>query len=309
MNDRYRDTVRLLLDITPHVFAGGGFALKGGTAINMFIRDMPRLSVDLDLVHVDAASDRDQALGDIRRRLDEIRAALTKRGFNAPPARPVGDESRLLVSRSGLTVKVEVNTVFRGTVLPPVRMDLCAAAETLFSRTLTVPALAVEEVYAGKLVAAMDRQHPRDLFDVMKLREAGGITALTRQTFVACLCGHNRPINELLTPNRIDIARAFENDFVGMTFEGVTLDRLQATRDWLFSTLPASLSHDERRFLASLKAGRPDWALMPFPHLQTLPAVRWKLRNIETLKAKNPKKHAAMLATLERKLSELPEPD
>ncbi|MBF0393841.1 MAG: nucleotidyl transferase AbiEii/AbiGii toxin family protein [Alphaproteobacteria bacterium] len=217
MNDRYRDTVRLLLDITPHVFAGGGFALKGGTAINMFIRDMPRLSVDLDLVHVDAASDRDQALGDIRRRLDEIRAALTKRGFDAPPARPVGDESRLLVSRSGLTVKVEVNTVFRGTVLPPVRMDLCAAAETLFSRTLTVPALAVEEVYAGKLVAAMDRQHPRDLFDVMKLREAGGITALTRQTFVACLCGHNRPINELLTPNRIDIARAFENDFVGMT--------------------------------------------------------------------------------------------
>lgn len=306
MNDRYKDVVRLLLDVAPHVFAGGGFALKGGTAINMFIREMPRLSVDIDLVYVDAGMERDAALADIRRRLDEIRATLAKRGFDAPPARPVGDDSRMLVSKGGATVKIEVNTVFRGTVLPTVQGTLCKAAETMFSRTLKVPTLAEDEVYAGKLVAAMDRQHPRDLFDVMKLRESGGMTDLMRQAFVAYLCGHNRPINELITPNKVDIARAFENDFVGMTVEGVTLDELQATRDWLFATLPANLTQDERRFLISLKAGEPDWSLMPFPHLSTLPAVRWKLRNIESLKAKNPKKHKEALATLERKLGDLP---
>lgn len=308
MNDRFKETVRLLLDVAPHVFAGGGFALKGGTAINMFIQDMPRLSVDIDLVYVDGEKERDEALGDIRRRLDGIRAALTKRGFDAQPARPVGDDSRMLVSRRGTMVKVEVNTVFRGTVLPQGQADLCKAAEGMFSRTLRVPTLAMEEVYAGKLVAAMDRQHPRDLFDVMKLRESGGITETMRQAFVAYLSGHNRPINELLTPNRVSIVRAFENDFVGMTIEAVTLEKLEETREWLFTTLPASLSHDERRFLLGLKAGEPDWSLMPFAQLRTLPAVRWKLRNIAALKAKNPAKHKVALATLETKLAALPAP-
>jgi len=309
MNERYRDTVRLLLDVAPHVFAAGGLALKGGTAINMFIREMPRLSVDIDLVYIDASLKRDDALADIRRRLDVARDTLTKWGFDALPARPVGDEARMLVSRRGATVKVEVNTVFRGTVLPTKQGTLCQAAETMFSRTLKVTTLDEAEVYAGKLVAAMDRQHPRDLFDVMKLRENGGITDLMRQVFVGYLCGHNRPINELITPNKVDIVRAFENDFVGMTVGGVTLGELQATRDWLFATLPASLTLDERRFLIGLKAGEPDWSLSPFPQLQTLPAVRWKLRNVRALREKNQKKHQQALATLERKLEDLPVPE
>ncbi len=50
MNQLYLDTARLLTQVAPFVFAQGVFALKGGTAINLFIRDMPRLSVDLDLV-------------------------------------------------------------------------------------------------------------------------------------------------------------------------------------------------------------------------------------------------------------------
>jgi predicted nucleotidyltransferase component of viral defense system len=53
MNQIYLDTAKLLTQVAPMVFADGVFALKGGTAINLFARDMPRLSVDLDLVFPD----------------------------------------------------------------------------------------------------------------------------------------------------------------------------------------------------------------------------------------------------------------
>jgi hypothetical protein len=60
MQKAYIDTVRLLLDAAPAVFEGGVFAMKGGTAINLFVHDMPRLSVDIDLVYPDWSSPRDE---------------------------------------------------------------------------------------------------------------------------------------------------------------------------------------------------------------------------------------------------------
>jgi predicted nucleotidyltransferase component of viral defense system len=62
MNQNYIDTVRLLLAIAPAVFASGRFAMKGGTALNLFVQEMPRLSVDIDLVFVDHRLDREAAL-------------------------------------------------------------------------------------------------------------------------------------------------------------------------------------------------------------------------------------------------------
>ena len=62
MNPTYLDTARLLVQVAPLVFMDDTFALKGGTAINLFVRDMPRLSVDLDLVFTDHTLARDEAL-------------------------------------------------------------------------------------------------------------------------------------------------------------------------------------------------------------------------------------------------------
>ena len=62
MNQLYLDTARLLMQVVPLVFVDDTFALKGGTAINLFVRDMPRLSVDLDLVFPDHTLPRDEAL-------------------------------------------------------------------------------------------------------------------------------------------------------------------------------------------------------------------------------------------------------
>jgi hypothetical protein len=77
----YANTVRLLLNIAPDVFAGNRFAMKGGTAINMFVRDMPRLSVDIDVVYTPHGESREQALAVITEELAAISTRLQRRGL------------------------------------------------------------------------------------------------------------------------------------------------------------------------------------------------------------------------------------
>ena len=214
MQQTYIDTVRLLLDAAPEVFRGGVFAMKGGTAINLFMHDMPRLSVDIDLVYPDWSASRADALRAIGDELAAIADRLQRIGLSARTVRAEGlGESKLLVERAGrggdALVKIEANLVFRGTVLPTTRRALSPVVSDMFSAEVSVPMLAVDELYGSKLVAAMDRQHPRDLFDVMRLYDAGidgvrGVTDGMVECFVLYLAGHNRPMDEVLAP-RVDI--------------------------------------------------------------------------------------------------------
>lgn len=97
MNQAYVDTVRLLLAIAPSVFASQSFALKGGTALNLFVQDMPRLSVDIDVVFTDHTLERDAALEAISMALARLQTALEARGYRAMPLRTrLGDEVKLL---------------------------------------------------------------------------------------------------------------------------------------------------------------------------------------------------------------------
>ena len=225
MDATYLATARLLTDIAPTVFASGRFALKGGTAINLFLRAMPRLSVDLDLVFVDHRRPRTAALTEINEALRDIRSSLASRGFRVQ-ARSTTDlgETKLLVHRDSLVVKVEVNTVMRGTIHPVQSRSLTTAASDLLLADVDVPLLADDEIYGGKLVAAMDRQHPRDLFDVMQLFEHGGITPGIRRAFVVYLASHHRTLHEVLFPPRKDIALAYAGGLVSPTSEPVTLE-------------------------------------------------------------------------------------
>ncbi len=88
MNQVFLDSARLLTRVAPLVLVGDTFALKGGTAINLFVRDMPRLSVDLDLVFPDHALPRAQALQRINEAIRQSVARLKKQGFqsHAPPS-------------------------------------------------------------------------------------------------------------------------------------------------------------------------------------------------------------------------------
>jgi predicted nucleotidyltransferase component of viral defense system len=303
MNQTYLDTARLLTQIAPFVFADGTFALKGGTAINLFIRDMPRLSVDLDLVFPDHSLPRDAALARINDAIRQSAERLNARGFKThAPATAEAGETKLLVRRGNVEVKVEVNFVMRGTVQPVRTAALTPAARDTLLAELEIPVVSLEDVYGGKLVAAMDRQHPRDLFDVMQLFAHEGITPGIRRAFVVYLASHHRPVHEVLFPAMRNIGQEYERNFRGMTTEPVELDALLAARERMAQELQSSLDADERRFLLSLVNGQPEWPLLGIAHAEHLPGIRWKLQNLAQLKLKSPARFAEQTDALAQRL-------
>lgn len=232
MNQTYLDTARLLTQVAPLVFIDDTFALKGGTAINLFIRDMPRLSVDLDLVFSDHRMPRDEALARINEAIRQSAERLKARGFQTHAlSTPGAGETKLMVRRAGIEVKVEVNFVMRGSIHPARISTLTPAARDSLLADLEIPVVSPEDVYGGKLVAAMDRQHPRDLFDVMQLLAHEGITAAIRRAFVVYLACHHRPVHEVLFPALRNVEQEYERNFKGMTIEPVELSDLLAARE------------------------------------------------------------------------------
>jgi len=281
--------------------------LKGGTAINLFLRDMPRLSVDLDLVVADHGLSRDEAFRVISSALDSMAAELARGGYVCEVgATKDGDEVKLFIQHDRTRLKVEVNHVFRGTVLPTGLCSLVPRAQEAFRTDLQLPVLHADELYGSKLVAAMDRQHPRDIFDVMGLYENGGLTPGMVECFVCYLAGHNRPVHEVLFGNEVEISAAFTNEFAGMTSDAVTLNALLAVRRRLLAELPAMLTVNQRAFLSGLVRGEPEWTLMECGHLAEMPAIRWKLENIRKLKKANSKKFQAQAEALDACFQKLP---
>jgi predicted nucleotidyltransferase component of viral defense system len=177
------------------------------------------------------------------------------------------------VRRDGIKVKIEVNFVMRGTVHPVRMAGLTRQARDTLMADLEIPVASLEDVYGGKLVAAMDRQHPRDLFDVMQLFAYEGITPGIRRAFVVYLASHNRPVHEVLFPPLRDIRLEYERSFRGMTAELVALEGLLAARERMVQELQAGLDPDEQRFLLSLVEGQPDWLMLGIAHVEHLPGI------------------------------------
>ncbi len=302
MNQIYLDTVRLLTQVAPIVFADGVFALKGGTAINLFVRDMPRLSVDLDLVFPDYTLPREEALASINKAIRNAAERLTTLGFLTHTiASADAGETKLLVRRGSVELKVEVNFVMRGTVHPVRNASLSPRASEVLLADLELPLVSLEDMYGGKLVAAMDRQHPRDLFDCLQLFAHEGITPAIRRAFVVYLASHNRPVHEVLFPIVRDVSQEYERTFKGMTAEPVELSELIATRERLIHELQHGLDADERKFLMSFVCNQPDWSLLGIPHLAELPGILWKLHNLGQLAKLSPKKFVAQAEALENR--------
>lgn len=304
MDKTYADTVRLLLGITPDVFANDIFAMKGGTAINLFLQNMPRLSVDIDVVYLPWQTPREQALQTINQELAAIAQRMTVLGLQSRLVRSkeLGD-TKLIVENETSQVKVEVNVVFRGTVLPAVTRSLSRLPSDLFGLDFAVPILDTAELYAGKLVAALDRQHPRDLFDVWQLFESQGITESMIECFVIYLAGHNRPPHEVLFSNNKEISGEYQRAFVGMTTQECPLDILLETRQRLKRELCTRLTDNQRDFLISVASAKPDWSLVQCRHAEQLPALRWKQANLMTFQKRRPDAFKRQIDTLKTQLS------
>lgn len=231
-NSSYYKQVQLLMQVLPFVAKQECFALKGGTAINLFVRDLPRLSVDIDLVYL-PMKNRGEALKEICKALDAISADL-KKAFNdidlTEAYRSKSDALRLIVAREGVQIKVELSPVLRSTVYEPELMEVCAAVEDEFGY-VEVPVVNLADLYAGKICAVLDRQHPRDLFDVKWLLDNEGLTDEILKALLVYLASHNRPMAELLRPQFKDISATYEGEFSNMAETDVSLAELELVRE------------------------------------------------------------------------------
>jgi predicted nucleotidyltransferase component of viral defense system len=286
-NPFYRQ-VSLLVQLLPIVGQQACFALKGGTAINLFVRNLPRLSVDIDLVYLPMA-DRNQALKEIDAALKAIGAEIEQRlpdcTVTTQPNRDTGTLLKLNIARPDTMVKIEVTPVLRGAVYETENRTVHSSVEEQFGFA-EVPLLSFNDLYAGKICATLDRQHPRDLYDTLFLLDNEGISRDLIRAFIVYLIGHNRPMAELLAPRAKPLAEVYESEFKGMAFEDVELEILEATLPRLVNTLMENLAAEDRAFLLSFKKGRPDWSHLGLPHIEQLPSVRWKLLNLDRMDQK-----------------------
>lgn len=285
ISDLYRRQVSLLVEIMPLVAEETCFALKGGTAINLFVRDLPRLSVDIDLTYLPVHSRRES--------LREIDAALKRIATNISDAMPKarvhtsqlkveGTTTKLLAQIPDAQVKIEVTPVTRGCVYDPEMRSVSATVESEygFARTQVV---SFADLYAGKIVAALDRQHPRDLFDVRDLLANEGIDDELRTAFVVYLLSHGRPIHEILNPTRHDLTGEYERGFSGMTTRAVSLQDLTDTREQIIETMTSEMAIEHKRLLMSVVSGNPDWSSFNIQGARELPAVQWRSVNLDKL--------------------------
>ncbi|MFA5143728.1 MAG: nucleotidyl transferase AbiEii/AbiGii toxin family protein [Candidatus Omnitrophota bacterium] len=290
----------LLISILPHMTKDTDFAIHGGTAINFFVRDMPRLSVDIDLTYLRLSS-REETIKAISEQLKSISSRISS---SMPSVRIEeksdslnGSTAKLFVKREGAIVKVEPNQVIRGSLFGCEERDICKRAEETFEKFATTKTLAFAELYGSKMCAALDRQHPRDIFDIMLLLENEGITEQVRKSFLVYLISHNRPISELLSPNFKDMKPVFEKEFAGMASFEVKYEKLLSVRKALVEEINKLITDEERAFLISFKEKAPKWDLLGVKGAQDMPAVKWKLANLTKMEND---KHAQAVSQLKK---------
>lgn len=302
-NDAYRRQAALLVRILPYVAEQECFALKGGTAINLFYRDMPRLSVDIDLVYLPVAP-RPESLAAIDQAMRRI--AHHVRSVSPVPADDItehlldgdGPVTKLFVRSDGSQIKIEVTPVLRGCVYDPERMTVSPPVEYAFGFA-EIQVVSFPDLYGGKIVAALDRQHPRDLFDVRDLLANEGISDELRCAFIVYLLSHNRPMFEVLTARPKDITGEFARGFEGMTDRPVSLEELVAARDAIKDEIVGNMPAEHRRLLVTFERGEPDWSLLGLSGVEELPAILWRQHNLDTLEAA---RRAALVRNLEEVL-------
>jgi len=300
IDERYRQQVELLVRTLPSVAAENVFALKGGTAINLFVRDLPRLSVDIDLTYL-PVKPRGESLTEIDETLQRIGKSISETlpDIRVLPSRLAkeGTLNRLIVRSPQAQIKIEVTPVMRGCVFEPTIMAVSEKVEDQFSFAETL-VVSRDDLYAGKLVAALDRQHPRDLFDVRDLLAHEGISDTLRQAFLVYILSHNRPAAEVLAPRRKEIEQEFQNNFVGMTTAPVRIEDLISTREEMIEIVVGQMPQEHREFLIGVERGNVRWQLADLQEVSELPAVRWKLSNLDKVSPDRRETFAANLAAI-----------
>ena len=296
MNAQYERQTALVVRVLPDIATEKCFAIKGGTAINLFEINLPRLSVDIDLTFLKIA-DREESAAEMNQALERIAVALQRRGLDA---RQVGSDfaRKIYCSDGEVSIKIEPNFILRGTAFPVRKMTVCEKAQDRFGMA-RMQVLSFQELYGGKVCAALDRQHPRDLFDMAQFYKAHSLAEVKEGVLVLAL-GHNRPLHELLGPVIQEQSEIFDQQFAGMSDEPFSYNEHRATLERLTADVKGLFDDgDKQRLLdfVSLSGEENAWGI---PHFNELPAIRWKRQNLESLRKSNPEKFNAQRESLAR---------
>lgn len=286
MKEIYKKKVELLLRILPFVTDEECFAVHGGTAINLFVNNLNRLSVDIDLTYI-PLEDRETSLSKINEALMRI-ANRVKATFRNIRIIPRLDICKITCESYGCQVKIEVNQTKRGLVAGDASIyPLCDAAQDLFKMELDARLVSISQLYGGKIAAALSRQHPRDLFDIKHMSMP---IESAKHGFIFCLLGSDRPLYESFAPSLIDQSEAMVNQFEGMTDIAFSYDDFISTRAKLIEDVNSMMTESDKRFLVGFEKCNPDWSDSDYAEFAIYPSVKWKLLNLSKLKKSNPTK-------------------
>ena len=286
MNNNYLKKVELLLKILPFVTDEECFAIHGGTAINLFVKNLYRLSVDVDVTYI-PLEDRSASIQHIDEALLRI-ADRVRHRFPDARVKPRLDICKITCESRGCQVKIEVNQTKRGLVCGEAALlPLCEKAQSLFGVEVDARIVSMPQLYGGKISAALSRQHPRDLFDIKQMDIP---LADVKSGLIFCLLGSDRPIHESFAPSLIDQHEAMERQFSGMSEMPFSYDDFEATRAKLVRDVNSVMTEEDRRFLIAFEELSLDWESSPYPSFRDYPSVKWKIQNLQRLKSSNPQK-------------------
>jgi predicted nucleotidyltransferase component of viral defense system len=300
MDEQYTKQVTLLLRIIPELNKIPEFAMHGGTAINLFYHDMPRLSVDIDLTYIPIDT-REKDLQNIGLLLKKLSEKLKRNipGIQITPGSFSHEEMKLFCRKIYAEVKIEVNTINRGVIKATETHTLCNAAQKHFNLFCEMNIVPKAQLFGGKMVAALDRQHPRDLFDTKMLLDKTNLTPELINGFLFCLFSSKRPLFEVLKPNYLNQVSSLTNQFAGMTAEKFTYTMFENERERLISTIHSNMTVQQKHAIINFAKGQPVWLSEDW---SKFPGIAWKLKNIDKLKRHNPEKFQYQIMQLEKSL-------
>lgn len=279
--------VKLLVETLSIIKDDKSLALKGGVAINYFHNEVPRYSVDIDLAYM-PVKNREDALKDITKSVSDMKSKIESEtnGYIATPHFLKSEKvaPRLYVNDGNTEIKVEINTVIRGSVYSPEKATLSKTAQEEFEAYIEFNTLNKADIYGGKMCAALDRQLARDLFDMKVLFDSGGgITEEMRKAFLVYLASGPRPMSELLQPNLLDFSDSYNKELLLTIKKIVSISELEQTRKQLITYLKENIKQNEKEFLLSIKEGEPDWNKLEIKGIDKLAGIRWKVENIKKM--------------------------
>ena len=299
-NSNYQKQVALLIRLIPEIALDTRFALHGGTAINLFDRNMPRLSVDIDLTYI-PIEDRETSFNNISAALIKIKERIENRLQGSRVEHKV-DNHKLLVSYDEAMIKIEVSQIVRGLLGVVTEKILCEKAQIKYDAFCAINIVSNGQLYGGKLCAAMDRQHPRDIFDVKQLLKEDGFNKEVKEGFLFRLLSADRSVQDVLFPNLQEQRLAMMNQFTGMSDELFTYEEYEQVRETMVKKVQASLTAEDKFFILAFKNGTPDWSIYNF---EAYPSIQWKLLNLEKIKSSNSSKHKELYDSLKSKLDSI----